>query len=46
MHQKFTDHKDSKGIGLHLVQNQINSLGGTISVESKIDHGSTFIITF
>ncbi|MBA4276040.1 PAS domain-containing sensor histidine kinase [Flavobacterium sp.] len=46
LHQKFHNHVDSKGIGLYLVHNHITSLGGEITVESKINEGSTFIITF
>jgi signal transduction histidine kinase len=46
LHQKFNQHTDSKGIGLYLVYNHITSLGGTISLESKINEGSKFIIAF
>ena len=44
--QKFHHHADSKGIGLYLVHNHVTSLGGHIGVESKLDEGTTFIITF
>jgi PAS domain S-box-containing protein len=44
--QKFHNHIDSKGIGLYLVYNHIISLGGHITVESKINEGATFIISF
>jgi len=46
LHQKFHDHKDSKGIGLYLVHNHITSLGGNIKVDSRIDEGTTFTMTF
>jgi len=46
LHQKFHDHADSKGIGLYLVYNHITSLGGHIALESKVNEGSRFIITF
>ena len=46
LHQKFHNHVDSKGIGLYLVYNHINSLGGHISVESEVNVGTKFIITF
>ena len=46
LHQKFNNHIDSKGIGLYLVNNHITSLGGKIDVESKINEGTTFIISF
>jgi signal transduction histidine kinase len=44
--QKFHKHKDSRGIGLYLVHSQITSLGGTIKVESKVNQGTRFTITF
>lgn len=44
--QKFHDHVDSKGIGLYLIHNHITSLGGKIAVESKVDHGVKFTISF
>jgi PAS domain S-box-containing protein len=46
LHQKFHEHTDSKGIGLYLVYNHITSLGGTITVESEINAGSRFTISF
>jgi signal transduction histidine kinase len=46
LHQKFHNHSDSKGIGLYLVHNHITSLGGKISVESKINEGAKFIMVF
>lgn len=46
LHQKFNDNIDSNGIGLYLVYNHITSLGGNITVESTINEGATFIITF
>jgi PAS domain S-box-containing protein len=46
LHQKFHNHIDSKGIGLYLVYSHITSLGGHIAVESKINEGVKFIISF
>ncbi|MEX1238339.1 MAG: PAS domain-containing sensor histidine kinase, partial [Cyclobacteriaceae bacterium] len=46
LHQKFHHHSDSKGIGLYLVHNHVTSLGGKISVESKINEGAKFTISF
>jgi len=37
---------DSKGIGLYLIRNQVEDLGGTISAESEVDKGSTFTVRF
>ena len=46
LYQRFHDYPDSKGLGLYLVKSQIESLGGSISVKSKVDHGTKFIINF
>jgi PAS domain S-box-containing protein len=46
LHQRFHHHPDSKGIGLYLVHRHITSLGGKISVESKLNEGTTFTISF
>lgn len=46
LHQKFHHHADSKGIGLYLVHSQVTSLGGKISVESKVNEGTKFTISF
>lgn len=44
--QKFHSHTDSKGIGLYLVYNHITSLGGQIAFDSKVNEGTTFVISF
>ncbi|HKI45317.1 MAG TPA: PAS domain-containing sensor histidine kinase [Balneolales bacterium] len=46
LHQKFHNHSDSKGIGLYLVHNHIARMGGHIKVESEVNKGTRFIITF
>ncbi len=46
LHQSFHNSKDSKGIGLYLVQNHLQSLGGKITVESKVNIGTRFTMTF
>ena len=46
LNETFHQNKDSKGIGLYLVYNHVTNLGGRISVESKVDVGTTFVITF
>lgn len=46
LHQKFHHHKDSKGIGLYLVYNHIANLGGHINLESGINQGAKFTISF
>ncbi len=46
MYQTFHENIDAKGIGLYLIKNQIESLGGTIRVESEVGKGSTFTVSF
>lgn len=44
--QTFHNHKDGKGIGLYLVHSHITSLGGNITVDSEVNAGTTFTISF
>lgn len=46
LYQRFHDYPDSKGLGLYLVKSQVETMGGTISIESKVNVGTTFTITF
>lgn len=45
MYKTFHSHPDAKGIGLFITKSQIESLGGSIEVESQENTGTTFIIT-
>lgn len=44
--QTFHSGKNAKGIGLYLVKTQVESLGGSISVQSAINEGSEFVVLF
>lgn len=46
MHQRFHEHNDSKGIGLYLVHHHVTIMGGSITVNSEPDKGTSFIISF
>ena len=46
LYEKFHNNQDSNGIGLYLVYNHVTNLGGRIAVESKINEGATFTISF
>lgn len=46
MYKTFNNSPDSKGIGLFLVKNQVDAMGGTIIAESTLHEGTTFIIYF
>jgi light-regulated signal transduction histidine kinase (bacteriophytochrome) len=45
-HQKFHNNSDGKGIGLYLIYSHITDAGGSIAVESKVNEGTTFTISF
>ncbi len=46
LYKRFHNNANSKGIGLYLIHSQITTLGGTIAVESEVNIGTTFTITF
>jgi signal transduction histidine kinase len=44
MYQTFHRNNDSQGIGLYITRNQVEALGGSISVESEVGVGTKFTI--
>ncbi|WP_186434999.1 PAS domain S-box protein [Gillisia sp. Hel_I_86] len=42
MYKTFHKNKDSRGIGLFITKNQIESIGGRIKLESEVDKGTLF----
>ncbi len=46
LYQKFHSHAEGKGLGLYLVKSQVEAMGGTIAVDSEVDKGTTYTITF
>jgi|GEM_PF-6451913 len=46
LYRRFHTHVEGKGLGLHLIKTQIESLGGKVTVESKAREGTTFNIYF
>ena len=44
LYERFHPEINGRGIGLHLVKTQVESLGGSIHVESEVGKGSTFKI--
>lgn len=46
MYKTFHNNKDARGIGLFISKNQIEAMGGTVTVESTLGKGSRFTIFF
>ncbi len=46
MYKTFHKHEDARGIGLFITKNQIEAMNGSINLVSKVDEGTTFILTF
>jgi PAS domain S-box-containing protein len=46
LRKTFHRHPESKGIGLFMIKNQIESMGGEITLTSVENEGSTFFVNF
>ena len=46
LYQRFHNYPDSKGLGLYLVKSQVETMGGTIEVQSEVNVGTKFTLTF
>jgi PAS domain S-box-containing protein len=46
LYQRFHNHPDSKGLGLYLVKTQVEAFGGKIDIDSAVDEGTVFTLTF
>lgn len=44
LYNTFHGNDNAEGIGLYITKNQIEALGGTISVESEVNVGTTFTV--
>ena len=44
LNNTFHRHPDSKGVGLFMTRTQIEAVGGSVTVESEVDRGTTFKI--
>jgi len=46
LNKTFHGNIGAKGVGLYIVKTQVEAMGGTITAQSKLDAGTTFIIQF
>jgi PAS domain S-box-containing protein len=46
LYKRFHKNVEGRGMGLYMVKAQVESLGGKISLSSKINEGTEFLITF
>lgn len=44
LYQRFHESTDGKGLGLYIVKNQVEALGGKIAVESILNKGTVFYV--
>lgn len=46
MNKTFHRNKDARGVGLYIIKNQIEAMGGSISITSEVNVGTTFTLKF
>ncbi len=46
MYKTFHNNKEARGLGLYIIKNQIEAMGGSITVSSEVDKGTTFNVYF
>jgi PAS domain S-box-containing protein len=46
MYKTFHKHEDSRGVGLFITKNHIESLGGKVTVKSELNKGTAFLVSF
>ncbi|WP_242527987.1 PAS domain-containing sensor histidine kinase [Allomuricauda sp. CAU 1633] len=46
MYKTFHNNKEARGLGLYVIKNQIEAMGGSITVSSEVDKGTTFNVYF
>ena len=46
LHKTFHRHPESRGIGLFMIKNQIEAMGGEITMTSQVNKGTTILVNF
>src|SRR5690606_35811451 len=46
LYKTFHFHEQAKGMGLYLTKMQVEAFGGTIKVESELNKGTVFTVSF
>jgi sensor histidine kinase regulating citrate/malate metabolism len=46
LHKTFHHHPESRGIGLFMIKNQIEAMGGEITITSQVNKGTTIFVNF
>lgn len=46
LYKRFHENTEGKGLGLYMVKTQIETLGGTINIDSEVGRGTKFIVFF
>ena len=46
LYHRFHNQSEGKGMGLFMVKTQVETLGGTVSLNSEVNRGSEFILEF
>ena len=46
LNKTFHRHEEAKGVGLFITKTQVEAMGGSITLESEVNKGSTFIVYF
>ena len=46
LYKRFHENVEGKGLGLFMVKTQVETLGGTINIESEVGKGTKFIVFF
>ncbi|HYH05214.1 MAG TPA: ATP-binding protein, partial [Bacillota bacterium] len=46
LYKRFHHHIEGKGVGLYMVKKQVETLGGKITLTSKVNEGTEFLIEF